>query len=271
MVDRLIISADEQSYFKQYLKIVVKAWKKFFPELKISLAFVAESNISPNIFEGISPDLEVKVFPLIDGIPTANQAKMARHFLACQYADELVTIEDIDTIPLQSQFFKNKFESRKKQTILFVGKEVYEHTSDRGKCPISTMTGESYLMKTLVNPENLTYEQFIISFIGIEKFDKKEDISKQNFSDESLIRFLLDKNVVATTKVNRSVDIGSDWIDRSWWNINAEKLSNHGYITCNFLRPFSTNYGNMQLVVDFIYNSKNKPKKEVIFTINGEQ
>jgi hypothetical protein len=77
--------------------------------------------------------------------------------------------------------------------------------------------------------------------------------------------------VVATTKVNRSVDIGSDWIDRSWWNINAEKLNNHGYITCNFLRPFSTNYGNMQLVVDFIYNSKNKPKKEVIFTINGEQ
>jgi hypothetical protein len=270
MIDRLIISADEKTYFKEYLKIVVEAWRKFFPQVKIGLAFVTnEETINPAFLE--IDNLEVTNFPIIPNLPISNQAKMARHYLACCYEQEVVTIEDIDTIPLQKIFFEDKFSQRKKDTILFVGKEVYDNTEDAGKCPISTMTSESNMLKKMINPEDLPYEQFISSFIGTCKFDKKEDISKDVFSDESLIRYLLDKNPVMVTKVERSVEIRTDWIDRSWWSIDSQKLKNHQYITCNFLRPFSTNYGNIQMVVDFIYGTKMTSKKEVIFKIKEDR
>ena len=115
MIDRVIISADEKTYFKEYLKIVVKAWDKFFPEVKISLAFVTnESRINPAFLE--IDNLEVTNFPIIPNIPIANQAKMARHYLACSYGDEIITIEDIDTIPMQRTWFEEKFKKRKKET-----------------------------------------------------------------------------------------------------------------------------------------------------------
>lgn len=270
-VDRVIVSADEHTYFKEYINIVVKAWKKFFPKIKISIAFVSNKTYVDKAFKCLGEDVEVIYFPIVDGIPIGNQAKMARHYLACEYDEEVVTIEDIDTIPLQRDYFEDKFAKRKTKTVLLVGKEVYNQTADEGKCPISTMTSESSTFRNLINPNKDSYRDFIKSFEGVKKFDSKEDILKSNFSDESLIRFLLHKNKTATTRVNRNVDIRNDWIDRSWWSINISKLLGYKYITCNFLRPLSMNYGNSLAVVDFIYKTKNTDREKVIFKLRGEE
>ena len=262
MINRLVISADEKTYFKEYLKIVVEAWKKFFPEVKISLAFVtSEKSINPAFLE--IDNLEVTNFPIIRNLPIANQAKMARHYLACSYGEEIVSIEDIDTIPMQRQWFEEKFSKRIKETILFVGKDVYEGTGHEGKCPISTMTAESFLFKAMINPKNLDYEEFIESLVGLRVYDDKEDVSVLNFSDESTIRALSKNKNIKFTEINRNVDVKVDWIDRSWWSIDEQKMKKLGYVTCNFLRPFSSNFSKIQPVVEFIFEKQKSPSSTI--------
>ena len=266
MVDRLVISADENTYFKEYINIVYAAWKKFFPEIEVSLAFVSDRDPDDTIFKKLRKYMDVEVYPIVAGVPIENQAKMARHFLAGKYDKDVITIEDIDTIPLQRDFFEDKFSARKEGTILFVGREVYDNTPDKGKCPISTMTAESFLFKKCFNPTNLSYEDFISSFIGSSKFDSKENIAgpPSGFSDESVLRSLLSESDVPTTEKKRSVNIAQDWIDRSWWHVDSSRLKSGNYVTCNFLRPFSKNYQHMREVVEFIYG-QDKEKGDVIF------
>lgn len=262
MIDRLIISADEKTYFKEYLKIVVEAWKKFFPEVKVSLAFVTnEKSINPAFLE--IDNLEVTNFPIIPNLPISNQAKMARHYLACSYGEDVVSIEDIDTIPMQRQWFEDKFSKRTKETILFVGKDVYNGTIHEGKCPISTMTSESFLFEKMINPNKLDWEDFIKSLIGLRVYDNKEDITAVNFSDESTIRALAKNKNIKFTDINRGVNVRTDWIDRSWWSIDEMKMKNLGYVTCNFLRPFSSNFSKIQPVVDFIFDHQVHPSSTI--------
>jgi hypothetical protein len=268
MIDRLIVSADDETYFIQYANIVYEAWKKFFPKIKISLALVTDKEETDSNINLLKKTYDVSLFKKIDGIPIANQAKMARHFLSTQFENEVVSIEDMDTIPLQRDFFEDKFNKREKDTILLVGSEVYDNTPHEGKCPISTITSESYNFKKVYNPDNLNYEEFIQSFIGYKKFDKKEDISKIDFSDESLLRALIDTSNINKTVLERGINIGEDWIDRSWWMIDTAKLKNEQYVTCNFLRPFIANYGAILPVVNFIYG-KNLPLRKVVFTLKG--
>src|ERR1035437_9033028 len=106
MFDRIIISTDD-SHFKQYWPIVSTAWKKFFPDKKISLAFVTNRNENDPIDDKMREYGEIAVSPVINGTPAANQAKRARHILAGNYGDEICMIEDSDTVPLQAEFVIN--------------------------------------------------------------------------------------------------------------------------------------------------------------------
>ena len=94
---------------------------------------------------------------------------------------------------------------------------------------------------------------------GIEK----EDISVLNFSDESTIRALSKNKNIKFTEINRNVDAKVDWIDRSWWSIDERKMNKLGYVTCNFLRPFSSNFSKIQPVVEFIFEKQVSPSSTI--------
>ena len=255
MFDRIIVSTDENPMFLQFVPIVSKAWKKYFPEKKLSIAFVSSRDKNDNVVKEMSKYGDVKVFKPVEGIPTANQAKISRHILASYYENEISMIEDMDTIPLQRKYFEDRTSSFKGEGILAVGHEVFETTQHEGKFPMSTMTAKGDTWKTLINPNNSAYENIIKSFIDIAIFDHKEAISKSPdiFSDESLMRALISKWNGKIVKVKRNVDIHLDWIDRSWWGIDLEKLKLDGYICCNFLRPFEQNFENIKPIADYIF------------------
>ena len=254
MFDRIVVSTDENPMFLQFVPIVSTAWKKYFPEKKLSIAFISDRGYDDNLVNKMNNYGDVKIFNPVAGIPTANQAKIGRHILASEYKEEVCMIEDMDTIPLQRDFFSNRT-SGYDSGIIVVGSEVYNNTPHEGKFPMSTMTATGNLFGEIVNPNNLKYEDVIKSFIGIREFDHKEaiEISPDIFSDESLMRVLLRRWNGEINKVNRDVNVHSDWIDRSWWNIDREKLHSGGYITCNFLRPFVDNFERIKPVADYIF------------------
>ena len=59
-------------------------------------------------------------------------------------------------------------------------------------------------------------------------------------------------NVDNIQHVERAVDIRTDWIDRSWWGIDEEKLKNGQYVTCNFLRPFEKYEEHFKPIIEYI-------------------
>ncbi len=263
--DRIIVSSDE-SYFLQYWIIVAKAWNKFYPEKKLTLAFVTNKTYDNLTVKKLQEYGEVVLFPVIDGIPTANQAKMARHILATKYENDISMIEDIDSIPLQRGFVDRVTSFKEEGKLLSVGYEVYENSEHKGKFPISNITGEGNIFKEILNPNNLQYEDLIKSWIGLKVFDHKEAINNPSsvFSDESLFRALIIQWNGNVTKTRRDVNIHTDWIDRSWWSIDSDKLNNGGYVMTNFLRPFDENYSRIEPIVKYIFG-EDMEKENVVF------
>ncbi len=66
------------------------------------MAFVTNRAENDDLVSKMREYGDVILYPIIKGIPTPNQAKMARHILAGNYGTEVCMIEDIDTVPLES-------------------------------------------------------------------------------------------------------------------------------------------------------------------------
>jgi hypothetical protein len=258
MLDRVIVSCDD-SYFKEYVPIVSEAWKKFFPECDLSIAFITDRSQDDSLVKRMLNYGDVKLFKPVEGVPPANQAKISRHILASEFENQVCSIEDIDTVPLQREWYYDRLSKRKKGSVLAVGAEVFLNTPHSGKFPMSTITAEGDVFKQFINPNNLNYSDLVKSFIDLKIYDNKESINNHpnQFSDESLIRALLSRWEEKTiTHVERNVDIRNEWIDRSWWTINDEKLHNGEYVTCNFLRPPMVFHQQIQSIANYIYDNE---------------
>lgn len=250
--DRIIVSSDDSPYFLDFWPIVSIAWNKYFG-VRPTLALVTKKNMSDDFVRHLSKFGDVVVVPQFDSIPIANQAKLARFFVASMFDNEVCMIEDIDTIPLQSDYVISKTSQRMKDRILAVGKEIHPEI---GKFPISNITAEGYLFKKIFNPNSVSYDQAINDLIGLRIFDHKEDLMNDptSFSDESLIRALIHVRGMQSyvQDVSRDVDIRKNWVDRSWWAIDENKLTAGEYVCCNFLRPLSENFSYVRPIIDHI-------------------
>lgn len=246
MFDNIIVSSDE--YFKGFFPIVEQAWRKFFPEIKVCAAFVTAREEDDELVIKLKKSYDrVKLFKPIEGIPTKNVAKMSRFLMASSLGDQVSSIEDVDTIPLQRNYFEQKISLRKNNKVLAVGQEVYGADA-YPRFPVSTITSEGVNFKKIFNPENLNYFDLFSFWKGIHP-----KITKSDFSDEELISSLITRLEIDNVQyVTRGVDIKKDWIDRSWWDIDVEKLNNGKYVTCNFHRPFENHVDSFGPIIDYI-------------------
>lgn len=272
MFDAVVLATDEK--FKNFVPIVSYAWRAYFPTLPkgaIKVAFVTNRTTDDPVVLKMGEYCQPILFPEVEGIPTANLAKMARFIVASKLEDTVAMIEDIDTIPLQAQYYVNRCMNILSMndldnTFLAVGREVYEGTPHEGKFPISTMTATGNTFSKLINPENLDIPSLIESWKNISVFDEKEDITKENFSDESLWRVLIDRNQdpdcrqrVNIKYINRDINIHTQWLDRSWWgaNLNTENLHNDYYVTCNFKRPMEDHFSDCEQIFNCVLDRYN--------------
>ena len=246
MFDNIIVSSDE--HFKGFFPIVRQAWRKFFPEINVYAAFVTTRTEDDEFVIELKNSYDkVQLFEPIDGIPNKNVAKMSRFLMASSLGDEISSIEDVDTIPLQREYFEKKISLRKKNKILAVGQEVYGEGA-YPRFPVSTITSEGVNFKKIFNPEDLNYSDLFSFWKRIHP-----KITAFNFSDEELISDLITRLEVDNVQhISRDVDPKKDWIDRSWWNINVEKLNNGDYVTCNFHRPFESHVDSFGPIINYI-------------------
>jgi hypothetical protein len=240
----VVVATDENPMFYEFVPLVVGAWKKFFPNVKVTVAVVSKYELACECDDLV-------YFEPIPEIPTGNHAKVARYFAAGRYPDEVCMVHDMDSVPLQRDYYERIIGQREPGRLLCVGAEVYRGTPHSGKFPAAMMTGEGRLFRWLFGDN-------VRAFIGLRMFDEKEDIANapEQFSDESLVRALLATFETPVQHVDRGADIYNDWIDRSWWRVDVDKLNRGGYYECNLLRPWHAYVEQIQPVVDYIFGGR---------------
>ena len=256
--DNVILSADPNPKYLEFWPVVASAWRKLFG-VTPALVLVADAKTYPDLSE---LDRHGPVFPLapVEGVPIANQAKLARYFLASDAPEEKVMmINDIDLLPLSRDYVNTLLGNRPKGTLVTIGSELYRGP-EKGKAMAGYLTAEAGVFKRLVNPKDLDWPDWIKSFIGLHRFDHKEDISNPTttdspdcFSDESLMRYWLYMNPVPTE--HRRMPL---WpytlkaLDRADWQFYPQKLAAGVYKEAHLPRPYSANKEKIQPLVDYI-------------------
>jgi len=254
MPKRIILSSDENPKYIEFWPLVSWAWQKLFG-IEVWLALVAPEgrfNLEGNI---------MRYEPVL-GVPTCNQAKVARYHLAASLGDDtLVMTHDLDLLPLQRAYMLDLLWHRPPGHLLTVGSEVYVGP-EAGKFTAGYLTLESNLWRQLVTPRKLEWKPFVRSFIGLRVFDHKEDISRtvhhenpDTFSDESLLRALLKLNPVPLVRLPFGY-----WpytvraLDRADWRFDPRKLEDGTYVEAHLLRPLSQHQDRIQPLINYLKN-----------------
>lgn len=242
MFNTVILSTNENRGYYEHLPLVVAAWKHFFPSCKVKLAYITNQLSDNKLYEQFSQVAdEVVMYQEVAGVHSANFAKMSRYILASDQGDDVCIIHDIDSIPLQSLYWQDLFKSFERDKLLCVGHDVYEGTPHEGKFPASSMMGTGHIFKHLVNPKGLDITSLFQQCASRRVFDDKENVTNPPsfFSDESLIRSLIEVNKVPIKKVPRGIDTDRQWIDRSRWKMFTDSDLKYGtFVECNLPRSF---------------------------------
>ena len=275
MFNRIVTSTNEDSTYLDFWKIQIMSHKIFFPNKILTIAFLTNRDENDElILEMKSYEIDVRLYKPISNIPEGNQAKLLRYICASEFENEVCVITDMDTIPLQTEYLNYITSNRQLNKILCVGSEVYNGTPHMGKFPAHHITSEGKLFKKLFNPNNLSYGDLFIELSKINNvYDHKESLLSNEFSDESLIRVLFDRSDVEKQNHPRNINIKEQWIDRSWWGINKERLYSFNYIEANLLRPYNKNKNKIQEIEVFLNSLNNqtfKLKKKDMFSIAND-
>jgi hypothetical protein len=217
-----------------------------FPEAIVHLAFLTDRDENDPLVQEYRTHGKVTLFKPHPMIQEFGQAKMIRFILAAQQGSDVCYIDDIDLFPLVKNFITNKTDRRPAGHLLCVGGEVY---GNNGCYPVSQMTAEGDVWKTVINPNDLPLYDLLQTFIGNVKFDRREDImipldfaKDSYFSDERLIRRLRNENPVPVFEMQRGYSNFLDaTLDRYAWDVNMEKLHNHVYQNAHGVRPYANN------------------------------
>jgi hypothetical protein len=241
--DNVALSTNDNPTYLQFAELVARAWRRFFPEVKVALGVVTKEPVAPGIQEWLAGCYDIVSFAQTD-LPTPNASKWYRYNLAA-HLEGVSLIHDIDSVPLQRQYTVDLLSKRKPGHLLCVGGEVYTQPGEGGKFQASHMTGEARLFAAVTGDDAY----------GEPIFDHKEPLSADPsvFSDESLMRAQLHRHPeVPVQHVPRGVDIYRDWIDRSWWAVDPERLWKGEYVECNLLRPWSDHQQEIAPIVEYL-------------------
>lgn len=257
LLDCVALSSDHSPKFIEFWPFVAEAWQRLFGvETKLAVVGPAEMFHMKQLREYG----EVLHLPPVPGISLSNQAKMARYFLAAQQIEGKVTmINDMDLLPLQRVYLVDLLIDRPAGYLFTLGEELYVN-SEKGKATAGYLTAETEVWRKLFNPKNLSWEDFVRSFIGLRTHDAKEDISStihhedpDTFSDESVLRHLRSIRPVPSFAVPRGFANYTDRaVCRSAWKIDPVKLANGTYVEAHLLRPYSAHAAAIKPLLDHL-------------------
>lgn len=244
---RLIICADDWDHIN-FLPLFSTAWRKYFPEIKISIA-VYGNRLFSDLWNTYGTYVDtLHKFNMIDGICGANAARMARLYIAGEFGSDICTFNDIDLIPLQRGFFDGVFSRWHAGHLMLFGENYYRNAAGQNKAAMMAMTAESFFLKQLINPQSLSFTDFVSQWKGCGEFTPDNPCDVYNapyYDDEMIVQRMINRfprGMVPMINVDRTFDYTYDTVDRACWNLlDKERLSRGDYYFAHCLKPYAQN------------------------------
>jgi len=246
---RIITAVNESDTYMHFIPTVTQAWKKMFG-FDSTIAFVTERGEDDPLVQEMGEYTEVILFkPFSDGVPTGNQAKILRMYLASETEGDVIIV-DLDMYMLSKSVFENWLSELESDKILTIGSNAYDNSPSADKFPMCYTMGNGKLFKKVINPDNKSYEDLLSSWCSVSNpIDSKESINQphSNFSDESLLRYLIQstENTDLFKHFHRDDFVGmtaTKRIDRyPSMNFTIKELYSGNYIDCAPSRPIDYN------------------------------
>ena len=135
-------------------------------------------------------------------------------------------------MPLQREFRAMKFLQYENGQLMLMGTEVYRNT-DKGRTPMSGLTAPSRLLREIINPEDLSFRDFVDKYRGPDPHECRWDtLNAPHFSDEVLLQKMVEAKLpnIPIQLIERGYVWETDTADRAVWDrLNYEKLFSGGY------------------------------------------
>jgi len=256
--DRIILSSDDNPKFIEFWPLVAQSWRRFFGDIEIWLALVAPEGRFD--LTELRKHGYVERYDPVPAVPTGNQAKVARYFLAAAWNDDSVNMtNDLDLMVLQTTYTCDLLRLRAPGHLLTIGAELYTGP-EAGKFTAGYLTAESSVWRTLANPLNFDWPKYIRGFVGMRVFDHKEDIARtvhhedpDTFSDESLLRALLKVNPVPVFHAPRGYNPYTvRALCRANWKFDPKKLLDGTYVEAHLPRPLSQHEDKIKPLIAYL-------------------
>ncbi len=265
----LITSTNEIDLYIEFVPSTFQMWKKNLDCIYI-LCFVTDRNHDDPLVKRLSQFCdEIYLFKPIKDIHTGIQAKAIRMWMASQFGENVSTLTDIDQYLFDFNWLKNIIKPAFEQDkFVEIGHNAYWHTKEDGKFPMYYTTSPSYIFNKIINPKNINnFEDWFLQFQNIkDPIDGQEHIGSNfyKFSDESLLRYLIEKNpdkefinnvILKVVRPDFKLMKASRRLDRSCWpqtKLTFQILEKTKYLDCNPLRPFNKNVQHILPVLEWM-------------------
>jgi len=251
--DTVVLSTSISPKFSDLWPIVGAAWHKLFG-VPVHLAVVGDTCPVPT-FEWS----HVHYFKPVAGVPIPNQAKIARYYVAANLPDNHVVLaNDVDLLPINADFISKMLDRPRSGALTTLGSEVYTGP-ESGKFMAGYTVAEARVFRTLFGViANDNWTDFVLSFCGIQKFDKKEDVLNavhhehpDTFSDESLLRYLV-WSTQTPVDHRPAAHYPARMLDRANWNFDPQLLTSGHYVDCHLPRPLCDHADKIKPLTEFL-------------------
>jgi hypothetical protein len=244
MIERIILSSNENTSYLQYWPLVARAWDKLLG-IKPDLAFITDRD--PEEFRALQEHGTVHKFDPIDGMPSANQAKISRLFLAAQYPDCYCLLSDIDLLPLSPKPFRVIKEKVQMRKVVCFGADAFANVDldanpGHGAFPISYLCAKGRVFRSLFSVDDLPQTKEYP-----DEWRANPYRTPHEFSDEALLRRCGIADLI--------VPIARGWgrfanrrIDRSGWYVDWSSLLQGYYYDAHLPHKVEPYYKIEQLI-----------------------
>ena len=265
-VNRIFISCDDQTEYKQFIPIVSLAWQKLLG-IKPTLAYVTDTVESTwDWMKEYCADI-VK-FPVRKDLKNnCVRAYCARMIIRYKYPEDICMVSDLDMIPLNKEYFNNLPENYSLDKFVNLTYDAFlngdgdainlTYPLSMRKFPTCYSIATGKIWKEIINPEDLDDDLVIDSWNGLNVYDPKENINAPYFCDESLMRMLIQRWNPSRDKligIDRGLEGGrvARRLDRSSWFIDEYKLQNNFYIDAHCPKPILQYQDDMKKLTNYL-------------------
>lgn len=237
VIDRAIVSTDDNSLYYEFWPYVAKGWKNI--NIEPTVAVIGDVNL--NYAYGSI----IKV-PVMEGIPSGFIAQVIRFIIPCLYPHEVSVIGDIDMIPLRKDYFSKEIAQYDNDAVIVFSSDAYKGNMRYPMCYIAAKGKYFQQIIGLKGTDLLTVQEFIKDLYALNlNWDTDELFFARKLNESDLLKntILLERGWGSFAK-NR--------IDRVNWKYSKIGFFLNKYIDAHCMRPLHDHGAELKDVIDYV-------------------